>query len=829
METDKERFARLLERAKFRMAQLAPQANQLQQLMQEKDVQHVDLQSLGISPKTNDDEAADVVAEVISSSPSLTSISAEEMDATPQRASVIGVARAITLNEKQQLFNDTVLQGKSCVLIGAAGTGKTTSMRQVTQNLIDSLILHPLQTGTKHLQAGVPGAAILSFTRKAVNNIRHAVVDQLKPHTLTIHKLLEFSPVFYEIEDPKKPGHFKTTMRFEPTRHAHNPLPKELTFLAFEESSMVSTELYELLQKAMPHEHQEVFLGDIQQLPPIFGMAILGFKMLSLPVVELTEVYRQAAESPIIDLAWKILAGDAEVFNPKIEKFTIYNERLKKNLNRIRVPSLDALSRVVQLDNGDTTAVKFQVWQQSLSVDHALLTVVHQFKAWEAEGYYNPEEDIILCPFNVALGTIEINKGISDFLGKQRGAGVHEVIAGFNKHYLAVGDRVLYDKEDAVITHIRRNGDYLGKTAQFPSVHLDRWGHLDTSRMTDDEKLSLQAAATVSGDLDLEAIDNLMASAVAGAEERVQAASHAIEVRLRYEDEDSTPISLSSASEINNLLGGYCLTVHKFQGSEAEKVFVVLHQSHAVMCQRELLYTAVTRARRHLHIICEKDTFSKGILSQSIKGNTIAEKAEFFKGKLPALEKKKREAAELEGGVRTISGKKAVKLEDLSSRKAKLGVIEILDKLWNYYKQHGRNPWMMGNKPRVLFDIRSYKVLGKANYKRGTIHMNPIWLAMSEENPEMHNPLVRDTLVHEAAHILAARCLKDFGHGPGWKETMLFFDADPERLYHGNLPNGPNFKKEALTRFLFEHGAEEMNEEEIEDTGPTTTQEGEIE
>lgn len=52
------------------------------------------------------------------------------------------------------------------------------------------------------------------------------------------------------------------------------------------------------------------------------------------------------------------------------------------------------------------------------------------------------------------------------------------------------------------------------------------------------------------------------------------------------------------------------------------------------MLQRELLYTAVTRAKEELYIICEPETFTKGIQSQRVKGNTLAEKAEFFKGKI---------------------------------------------------------------------------------------------------------------------------------------------------------------------------------------------------
>jgi ATP-dependent exoDNAse (exonuclease V) alpha subunit len=52
------------------------------------------------------------------------------------------------------------------------------------------------------------------------------------------------------------------------------------------------------------------------------------------------------------------------------------------------------------------------------------------------------------------------------------------------------------------------------------------------------------------------------------------------------------------------------------------------------MLQRELLYTAVTRAKKELFVICEEDSFAKGIMSQRIKGDTLAEKAEYFKGKL---------------------------------------------------------------------------------------------------------------------------------------------------------------------------------------------------
>ena len=92
-------------------------------------------------------------------------------------------------------------------------------------------------------------------------------------------------------------------------------------------------------------------------------------------------------------------------------------------------------------------------------------------------------------------------------------------------------------------------------------------------------------------------------------------------------------ISISSRGAINGTVLAYATTCHKAQGLEARKVFIVVHKAHAVLLSREWLYTAVTRAREELVILCERDTFIKGINNQQIKGNTLAAKAEYFKGK----------------------------------------------------------------------------------------------------------------------------------------------------------------------------------------------------
>jgi exodeoxyribonuclease V alpha subunit len=495
---------------------------------------------------------------------------------------------AITYNTQQEEFIKLISSGASCVLIGAAGTGKTTSTQGGIQALIQTGKVPILQNdGHAHLTPGSPGILIVAFTRRAVNNIRKVQPTDLKSNCLTIHKLLEYAPDYYEVYDPET-GDSRTTMRFIPTRNESNPLPSSIHTIVWEEGSMVGTPLHQQVIDALPHEVQHVYIGDIQQLPPVFGPAILGFKMNELPLVELTEVYRQALESPIIRLAHRILSGKPI----PVEEFPEWKEEGKLTLHP---------------------------WKKKLHPETALQTLAAFFTQAVSKGVYDPDEDMILIPFNKACGTIEINKHIANFLARQRDALTYEVIAGFNKHYFSELDKILYDREDAEIVSINPNPAYTGAKYQPCSRTLDYWGY----------NPNIAEEATFGQYEQGDDVDFLLEQ-VAASDDRVAQASHKVVIRL---SDTGAEITLTKAAELNGLLHAYALTVHKSQGSEWRKVFFCLHQSHATMIQRELMYTAVTRAKEELYVICEPESFTKGIKSQRIKGDTIQEKAEFFKGK----------------------------------------------------------------------------------------------------------------------------------------------------------------------------------------------------
>jgi len=58
---------------------------------------------------------------------------------------------------------------------------------------------------------------------------------------------------------------------------------------------------------------------------------------------------------------------------------------------------------------------------------------------------------------------------------------------------------------------------------------------------------------------------------------------------------------------------GWCITCNKSQGSEYNNVILVLHESQTIMLTRQLVYTAVTRAKKHLYLIATASTLKKAI------------------------------------------------------------------------------------------------------------------------------------------------------------------------------------------------------------------------
>jgi len=492
---------------------------------------------------------------------------------------------SIVLNKDQLVAKELAFTGKSFVLTGAAGTGKTTAQREIASELLRQ---NQLGTHSFRIQGGggyvsAPSIAFCAYTRIASGNLRRAIhkdpaLEAVLTHNITtIHNLLEYTPeTFWDYELNKE------SFRFIPKRTASNPL--DITHLVIEESTMLgAADLWPQLYAALRPGVQIIFIGDINQLQPVFGASVFNYALTQLPVVELTQVYRQKEGSSILDNAHKILRGD----NKLIED---------QNFKIIR---------------GGTVQHGQAKLAQSLGVT---------IPKWHEAGEYDPEQDIFLSPWNKHdLGTDNINKIVAQFLGDMRQAVVYEVIAGITKVYLAVGDKVLFNKQVGYITKIHRNAQYYGKAPKPESKDLLRFGAYRASSIgADDDEFNLTGYEDMDLDKMIEEEDG----------ERKRQASHIVEIEMETGAIETLSAVGDFGSQIFSL--GYALTVHKAQGCEWRKVFFILHKDHSISANRELFYTAVTRSREQFVAIAKDFMIEKAIKTQRVKGNTVAEKIAYF-------------------------------------------------------------------------------------------------------------------------------------------------------------------------------------------------------
>lgn len=210
----------------------------------------------------------------------------------------------LSLAESQAEAIRLAVKSKTMVITGGPGVGKTTIVNSILRILaaksVDLLLCAP--------------------TGRAAKRMTEATGMEAK----TIHRMLEFDP---------KAFCFK--------RNEENPLDCDL--LVIDESSMVDVMLMQSLLKAVPSNAALLIVGDIDQLPSVGPGQVLADIIDSgaVPVMRLTEVFRQAAQSKIITTAHAINAGRMPDLAPPEDEADFYF-----------VPAADpeqAVSRIVEL------------------------------------------------------------------------------------------------------------------------------------------------------------------------------------------------------------------------------------------------------------------------------------------------------------------------------------------------------------------------------------------------------------------------------------------------------------------------------------------------
>ena len=368
------------------------------------------------------------------------------------------------------------------IITGGPGTGKTTT--------INTIIRYFEQEEMEILLAAPTGRAAKRMTEATGYEAR------------TIHRLLELTGVPSDDKDT-------SGMHFE--RNEENPLDADAIII--DEMSMVDIYLMHALLRAVNPGTRLILVGDTNQLPSVGPGNVLRDLIASgaFDVVQLTRIFRQAAESDIIVNAHRINDGERIPLGKRSKDFLFIRR------------------------------------EQPDAIISAILTLVRE----KLPNYVHADMfDIqIMTPMRKgALGVERLNTILQSFLNPKDPSKPEKEVGGT---IYRVGDKVMQIKNNYQIEWETRN----------------RYGIPVDS-----------GAGVFNGDIGIIREINTFAE----------------ELTVEFDEGKMVDYSFKQLEELEL---AYAITIHKSQGSEYPAVVIPVYSGPRMLMTRNLIYTAVTRAR----------------------------------------------------------------------------------------------------------------------------------------------------------------------------------------------------------------------------------------
>ena len=525
-----------------------------------------------------------------------TSVAQPELVETTNEAFQVGtlpstlMASDLVLDEYQMAGLNGLRNQKYGCLIGAAGTGKTTTLKALiseVENSVPTVDMNRARVDSEKRKEKDMHVAVCfcSFMGRAVQQMKRALPEKYHGLANTIHRTLGYMPTTEERYN-EETNELREVRVFRPTFTEFNKLPFKICIV--DEAGTVPINLWNELIAALPNDCRIFLIGDLNQLPPVQGRSVLGFAMLEWPTFALEELHRQAEGDPIAENAHRVLRGQKPLTDEKTKKFI-----------------------VKKIGDGSLGARK-----------ETLMVIQHLHK----QGIFDPLRDALIVPQNIsAIGQIELNQQLVNYFNpvvRDANGEIQNprvvITAGYIHAVFAAGDKVMLLANDnnkaltngmiGLVESIVPNGNFRGETIG-NNIKLNQ----------DDADFDLTDLA-----------DELLqyaTDAKEAEEESERAASHIMTVKFQNRDED---VVFETAGAFKKITHAYAFTCHKAQGGEYPNVVILAHSANLRMLTREWLYTAITRAQERVILLCNQRGLTHAVNSQKIKGKTIAEKAKQF-------------------------------------------------------------------------------------------------------------------------------------------------------------------------------------------------------
>ena len=335
---------------------------------------------------------------------------------------VLEMAQGFEYAPLQKQAIKLALSSRVMVLTGGPGTGKTT-----TVNAILSLY-----------EALYDRVALCAPTGRAAKRL-----SELTGHAAsTIHRLLE---VDYSSGNVRFIHNEKNLLKYD--------------VIILDEMSMVDVKLFQALLAAARYHCRIIMVGDADQLPSVGPGNILGEILRAgvVPTVRLTDIFRQAQQSLIVQNAHRIVEG--------------------------RMPQ-----------KGGAKDDFFLIESTGLACQKLVCDLVSK-RLPKAYGF-DPVKDIqVLCPTKVGpTGSVELNKKLQEILNPPA-KGRAQIGTAESAKILRLGDKVMQVKNDYDITFERDGaeagvGAYNGDLGIITAVDVDARA---VTVMMDDRKYTYTA------------------------------------------------------------------------------------------------------------------------------------------------------------------------------------------------------------------------------------------------------------------------------------------------------------------------------------------------